>query len=770
LIVVLLVLIVASCGGGGGGASGGTGPGLNPSGNQQNQIPNGPPVISQLTPNYGNPGDTVVISGYNFGDFIGQSTVAFYNNVQATATSWSDTSVTVTVPTGATTGVVSMTVNGRTSQSVNSAFFTVGGAPPLGDPYILSLSPGFGHPSDQIVIYGGNFGSFSPTGSIVLFASASGTGTVPAALVATGAASYAWTDTSIRCYVPASAGTGPVTVVAGTRMSNSVNFTVLPPQNPSGSPSIDQLIPDHGPVGAPVKIVGSGFGNIQGTSIVHFNGILAPVTSWSPNEIDVTVPEGATPGPVEVIVQGISSGNNILFNVELQPVITAVVPDEIVIGRPVLIYGKNFGMTQGHISFNGTEPDYSQVQWGDSLITVNKAPIITIVTPPGLLTVTTSLNTTTQPFDFTLKNVLKGIFTVTDPTSGIPLTIGVATQQEFQFTVDVAGGTAPYSYSFRFGDGVTAPATGDLQPENVATHIYNQQGFFDPTCLVRDADGITGIFEGPQIQIVPVGQPIITAIRDITVNHTDAIQPQLNTTPPTTRDPASTLLLDQPVGYPVQTPPPNSDVIEIDGYNFGAGPDPSAKITFNATGLNGSSTDLLSTSASVVSWTDNVITFKMPWITKNLTGYVIVTVPDIQNPGSTVPSPKAPFWVAPRITAVVGAPSLTSVSFIAYDLHPFQTTPPDAPNLMFGDQWALWVRPPSGSWVMQPLSINNYTATGFVFDMTTLNPPPVPGQYSFVVWVGFWNPGEQLPDGSTVKPIQVVDSGLLSDPITVTVS
>ena len=82
-------------------------------------------------------------------------------------------------------------------------------------------------------------------------------------------------------------------------------------------PEISLLNPDSGIVGTEVIISGSGFGSIQGT--VTFNGIFAPIMSWSHSQIITNVPLGATSGPVAVITNDgkISSGVN--FTVLTEP-------------------------------------------------------------------------------------------------------------------------------------------------------------------------------------------------------------------------------------------------------------------------------------------------------------------------------------------------------------------------------------------------------------------------------------------------------------------
>ena len=86
------------------------------------------PGISSLSPNSGAVGTSVTITGTNFGSSQGTSSLTF-NGVAGTPTSWSSTAIVVPVPTGATTGNVTVIVGGVASNGVN---FTVtsGGTPP----------------------------------------------------------------------------------------------------------------------------------------------------------------------------------------------------------------------------------------------------------------------------------------------------------------------------------------------------------------------------------------------------------------------------------------------------------------------------------------------------------------------------------------------------------------------------------------------------------------------------------------------------------------
>jgi len=89
-------------------------------------VPITAPVISSLSVNTGPVGTPVTIGGTNFSATQGASSLAF-NGTSAAALSWASNIITTTVPVGATTGNVVVTVGGQPSNGVN---FTVTSAPP----------------------------------------------------------------------------------------------------------------------------------------------------------------------------------------------------------------------------------------------------------------------------------------------------------------------------------------------------------------------------------------------------------------------------------------------------------------------------------------------------------------------------------------------------------------------------------------------------------------------------------------------------------------
>ena len=75
-----------------------------------------PPVITAVAPKIGMPGTTILISGTNFSP-VAASNIVYFGAVQAIVSSASLTSLTVTVPSGATFAPITVTVNGMTANS-----------------------------------------------------------------------------------------------------------------------------------------------------------------------------------------------------------------------------------------------------------------------------------------------------------------------------------------------------------------------------------------------------------------------------------------------------------------------------------------------------------------------------------------------------------------------------------------------------------------------------------------------------------------------------
>ena len=282
------------------------------------------PVISRLDPDSGFVDAEVRIHGSNFGDRTGTVT---FNGLTASPDQWNDQTIRVRVPEEATTGPVVVTTAG--GQSSAGVAFSV--TPPPSGPIISKLDPDSGLVDTEVKIHGSNFGT-------------SGTVTFNG----TTASTTGWASDEIQTRVPATATTGLVVVTVDGEPSAGVTFTVTIP-----APVISRLDPNSGLVDANVTIEGSNFGSQTGS--VTFNGTTASTTSWDADEIQTSVPDGATSGPVVVTTAGGQSSAGVSFTVTLPaPVISRLDPSSGLVDANVTIEGSNFGTSSGTVTFNGT--------------------------------------------------------------------------------------------------------------------------------------------------------------------------------------------------------------------------------------------------------------------------------------------------------------------------------------------------------------------------------------------------------------------------------
>src|SRR5262249_379908 len=142
----------------------------------------------------------VTISGANFGSSQGGSSVTF-NGVPATVSTWGSSSIDVSVPTGATTGNVTVTVSGAAS---NEAAFTVD--------RILYNTPQTGAAGTLVTIGGSGFGA-TQSSSTVLIGSTEMT-------------VFSWSDTQIQAVVASDTTTGSLSVHEGSLVISGPTFTV----------------------------------------------------------------------------------------------------------------------------------------------------------------------------------------------------------------------------------------------------------------------------------------------------------------------------------------------------------------------------------------------------------------------------------------------------------------------------------------------------------------------------------------------------------------
>jgi YD repeat-containing protein len=243
------------------------------------------PQVSQLSPVSGPAGTVISISGSNFGGARGSGAVSI-GGVNAAVGSWSDTLISATVPAGIPIGSADITVTTGNGDSSNTVAFTV--------------VPG-------AIFAGPIFYSYDELGRLLGEVAASGD-----------AAQYTYD------------ALGNVLSITRTTSSQASLFT---------------FTPKSGPVGTQVTIFGANFSPDSAQDAVSFNGKAAAITSASSTQLIVTVPDGATTGPITVTAPAASVTSASPFTVTRSsgaPRIDSFTPQMAAPGTAITITGANF--------------------------------------------------------------------------------------------------------------------------------------------------------------------------------------------------------------------------------------------------------------------------------------------------------------------------------------------------------------------------------------------------------------------------------------------
>lgn len=169
------------------------------------------------------------------------------------------------------------------------------------------------------------------------------------------------------------------------------------PAPPPSAPAIKSFTPGAALPGTTVTITGENFSGVAAENIVAFNGVTATVTSATATTIVVTVPEGATAGPITVTVNGVKATSSATFT-PLNTTITSFTPESGVAGTTVTISGSNFSTiaSENIVKFNGAEAEVKDAT----------ATTLTVVVPDdatdGKITVSIHGTVTTSASDFTI--------------------------------------------------------------------------------------------------------------------------------------------------------------------------------------------------------------------------------------------------------------------------------------------------------------------------------------------------------------------------------
>ncbi|MBS1508151.1 MAG: IPT/TIG domain-containing protein [Bacteroidetes bacterium] len=386
-------------------------------------------------------GATVTITGDHFGTSISSASVKF-NGAPATIATITPTVITVTVPASATSGKISVTVNGVTYQSTSD--FTV-----IAPPSVTGITPTAGVAGTAVTIAGANFGT-AATDAIVKFNGVQATITN-------------LTSSSITATVPTAATTGKVAVtVNGITVQSASDFTVIQP------PTITSVAPQSGIVGSTVTLSGSNFGAAVTDAVVKFNGTQATVTNLTSTSITTSVPANATTGKISVTVNGVTVQSASDFTVIPPPAITSFSPSyyNVKDALPTItINGTNFSSTVADnvVKFNAVQ----------ATVLTASATVLTVKLPAtatsGTITVTTFGQTATSATSFLIgcpdaKPSNLSITSITD-----------------------SGGTGAFQI------------VAELDLENAGTIPYDIKDFYAQTYVTTDAAGKLGNAAGGNV-------------------------------------------------------------------------------------------------------------------------------------------------------------------------------------------------------------------------------------------------------------------------------
>jgi YD repeat-containing protein len=274
------------------------------------------PTISSISPNPVGVGQSVTISGSNFGS---SGTVTF-NGVTASTASWASAAIIATVPVGTATGNIVVTSGGHSS---NGFPFTLNNGPvsyvydDLGRlAAVIDVNGNAAEYSYDIV---GNILSISrftstqvsiidfspqngPVGTVVTI-NGTGFSTTPSQNTVkfngiTATVSSA-TNNQLQVAVPATATTGPISVTGpnGTATS-SASFTVT---STNGVPTITSFSPSSGVSATAVSVVGTNFDPSLANDKLRLNASQAVVSAVTSTTIAATVPAATASGRFTLI-------------------------------------------------------------------------------------------------------------------------------------------------------------------------------------------------------------------------------------------------------------------------------------------------------------------------------------------------------------------------------------------------------------------------------------------------------------------------------------
>ncbi|HWZ63577.1 MAG TPA: IPT/TIG domain-containing protein [Steroidobacteraceae bacterium] len=233
------------------------------------------------------------------------------------------------------------------------------------------------------------------------------------------------------------------------------------------------------PVGGPggtITIIGSGFSTTPSSNTVKFNGVTATVISATATQLVVSIPAGATSGPITVTTGSQTVTSPGTFNVIAAtgaPTITSFPPSSAP-GSTIVITGTGF-----------------QTSPGDNAVRINQSPAavvsvtattLTVVVPPsgnagyfnvsaGPITVTTPFGTVSSSTSFVTTGVaLSSLGTIS--VGGSPVTISTVSGGGTTYFAELLSGTAGSNLVIKGAGGAITLTVSVIAP-NGSMLIYD---------------------------------------------------------------------------------------------------------------------------------------------------------------------------------------------------------------------------------------------------------------------------------------------------------
>jgi len=397
------------------------------------------PLINTISATTGTAGSQVLISGSGFGNAHGNSQVTL-NTVPVTINFWSHTFISVTIPSGATTGDLVVTV-APTMNDSNPVWFTVTSQPlPTGwldrDVGTVNVAGASSYSNGSFTVSGSGYQIYSAADAFhFAYKPLSGDGSITARVVSMQGASGWWAAAGVMMRETMDAGATNVAVVEAPQ-PNYFGFQARTTTNGSASQfGTESATPPYW-----VKLTRSG-SNFSGYTSA--DGATWTQVGWTQTiNMAQTVYVGLAVESGSVSSLATATFDNVSVSSSLQsPTVGSLQPSSGSESDSVTISGSNFGSTQGNstLSFGGVQST-AIANWSDTQI---------IATVPsgaasGPVSVIVNGLQSNQNVIFTINTNISGI----NPNSGAALS---------QIQISGSGFGATQGLSSVTANGIPAP-------------------------------------------------------------------------------------------------------------------------------------------------------------------------------------------------------------------------------------------------------------------------------------------------------------------------